>query len=240
LKVEDYLKVFSGLANSRGRLYGLLSQLYVRPPDSEFLRELFSQEFEEIISGLLTQPTITGELNEGLGLIRKFIGEWRERTLEEALEAVTSERNRLLGGRGLPPPCESAHVSGEAAGVTLFYGRVGVKIPESAEEPPDHLGFELDFMRFLCGEEAAAWGEGNLEKALSLIGMQDSFLKQHLKVWIPGFCDLMFEEARLDLYRGLAKLTKGFLSQDEGLLNEFLSGMTEAFEEFKPENMEEV
>jgi anaerobic sulfite reductase subunit A len=164
LKVEDYLRVFSGLANSRGRLYGLLSQLYVRPPDSEFLRELFSQEFEEIISGLLAQPTITGELSEGLGLIRKFIGEWRKKKLEEALEAVVSERDRLLGGHGLPPPCESAHVSGETVGVTLFYGRVGVKIPESVEEPPDHLGFELDFMRFLCGEEAAAWGKETLRR----------------------------------------------------------------------------
>jgi TorA maturation chaperone TorD len=239
LKVEDYLRVFYGLASSRGRLYGLLSQLYVRPPDSEFLTELFSREFEEIISGLLAQPTITGELGEGLELIRKFIGEWRGKALEEALEVVTLERNRLLRGQVLPSPCESTH-RGESAGVAGFYGRVGVRIPEDAEEPPDHLGFELDFMRFLCGEEAAAWREGDLEKALNLVGMQNAFLKQHMKSWIPGFCDLMFEEAKLDLYRGLAKLTKGFLSQDERLLNEFLSGMAEALEEAKPENMEEV
>jgi len=38
-----------------------------------------------------------------------------------------------------------------------------------------------------------------------------SFLEEHITRWILCFCDVMVQEARLDFYRGIARMTKGFV-----------------------------
>jgi len=223
--LESYLRVFSGLAESRSRIYGLLSQLYVRPPDGEFLRELFSPEFSEILSNLLAQPTISGELEEGLKLLKKFIEDWRG-CGGGLLKLVSADRNRLLKPEGRRGAYESSHL-GSAEEVVRFYREAGAQLPADGREPPDFIGFELDFMRLLCAEEAEAWKAGKVEEALRLLEREEAFLSRHVAAWVPSFCEAMFEQAELDLYRGLAKLTKGFVEQDHLLLKELLRGAGE-------------
>ena len=215
MDLESYLRVFSGLAESRSRIYGLLSQLYLQPPDSDFLRELFSQDFEELLSSLLEQPSILGELKEGLLLLRKFVSEKREASFEETMETLTREREKLFTG---------AFQGEENLRVEKAYREMGVRLPEGAAEPPSHLGFKLDFMRFLCLREAEAWRSGSLEEAVNLLEKERDFLSKHLEGWVSGFCEEMFRRAEVDLYRGLAKLTKGFVEQDGLLLEEILKG----------------
>jgi TorA maturation chaperone TorD len=92
-----------------------------------------------------------------------------------------------------------------------MYAEAGVGLPEEMKDQPDFIGFELDFMRHLTEKEAQAWADDDREEALGILERQRAFLKEHITRWIPRFCDVMAQEARLDFYRGIACMTKGFV-----------------------------
>ncbi len=68
--------------------------------------------------------------------------------------------------------------------------------------------FELDFMRHLAEKEAEAWPSNNLEEVMKITKSEQVFLDEHVLRWIPRFCDLMFDQAELDFYRGIARSRK--------------------------------
>lgn len=80
-------------------------------------------------------------------------------------------------------------------------------------EPEDHIALELRFMGRLCRD-----------KSDISLRMQKDFLEDHLMKWVPGFCDELCEKSSSDLYRGIGKITKGFLISEEELLNELHEG----------------
>jgi putative dimethyl sulfoxide reductase chaperone len=92
-----------------------------------------------------------------------------------------------------------------------MYAEAGVGLPEEVRDQPDFIGFELDFMRHLSEKESQAWAEPNQAKAKEVLEKELQFLKEHILRWIPHFCDLMLKDAQLDFYRGIARLTKGFV-----------------------------
>ncbi len=95
-------------------------------------------------------------------------------------------------------------------------------MPEGWTESPDYLGVEIDFMRLLCQGEEEAWLNNQPEKALKLLRASGDFLRDHLLKWAPSFFEKMVELAGLDFYRGLARLTSGFLKVDLRLVEEQL------------------
>jgi TorA maturation chaperone TorD len=95
--------------------------------------------------------------------------------------------------------------------VATAYAEAGVGLPESVRDQPDYIGLELDFMRHLTEKEAGAWTEGNGEEALQVLEKERAFLKEHVARWIPLFCEVMDREARLNFYRGIARMTRGFV-----------------------------
>jgi TorA maturation chaperone TorD len=98
------------------------------------------------------------------------------------------------------------------AKVSEEYSQAGLAIPEQHKnEPPDYIGFELDFMRYLCSQEVSAWKRKRFSDAKSLLERQKKFLSKHIIRWVPDFCDRVLEEAKTGFYRGIAKITKGFV-----------------------------
>ncbi len=92
-----------------------------------------------------------------------------------------------------------------------LYAESGVVLPADLHDQPDFIGFELDFMRHLTEQETQCWLEGDLKEVVEVAEKEQAFLEQHLLTWVPRYCDLMFQEAGLDFYRGIARLTKGFV-----------------------------
>ena len=222
---EAYLRALYGLASARGRIYGLLGYFFIKHPDEDFISDLFDPRFEEALSELLRQPTITGEIGEGINLMKSFVEERKGGDKSETLRLIAADRARLLHTRGSGrfSLCESAYRSDKSAlEVMETYREEGVKLPEGCKEPPDYLGFELDFMRFLCSREAEAWMGGDVDRALELLEKQEKFLREHLDSWIPSFCEAALKRAETSFYKGVLKLVKGFIRQDRLLLEEVL------------------
>ena len=81
------------------------------------------------------------------------------------------------------------------------YHAAGVMIDEETGLIPDHISAELSFMSYL------------IENGLA--DEQEEFLKDHLVVWIPGFCEDLKETAQTTFYREVADLLKEFVLSDQ-------------------------
>ena len=69
------------------------------------------------------------------------------------------------------------------------------------EDLPDHISYELDFMRFLLEE-------GDLELARE-------FFEEHILQWVPDFASDLKNESRLKFYRFVANFLDDFLEREK-------------------------
>lgn len=213
------------LARSRSQVYGFLAAAYNRLPDDGLALSLLGPELARFVASARESEDMDEDMREGWRLINAFIQASRGRPVEELKTDLAVERTRLFRGikpgYGPPPPYEGvyASTSHEAFGhamlaVKNFYAEAGVVLPEETHDQPDFIGFELDFMRILTEKEAHAWVGGNVTGAIGTAEKEQAFLGQHIGTWVPRFCDVMFKEAQLDFYRGIARLTKGYVEAD--------------------------
>ena len=229
---DETAKPFA-IAQARRSVYEMLSGFFLELPALETVNSIFDPDFGRRLSAVA--PVFeTGEIREGLRLISTFISSFTNDSREEILKRIAMDRTRLFRGvsekHSPPPPYESFYreqrLRGEgSAEVYRFYSKLGVTLAEEWTESPDYLGIEIDFMRLLCQSEEEAWLNSQPEKALEFLGASMDFLKDHLLKWVPSFLDKMYEMADLDFYRGLAKLTSGFLKYDGHLVEEQLKEM---------------
>lgn len=71
--------------------------------------------------------------------------------------------------------------------VMRFHEFFGVRLQEANRDYPDHLVTELEFMAFLCQQEAAAEAAG--KDVDSFRRASRDFLQRHLLAWVPGFVE---------------------------------------------------
>ena len=231
------LKGYVEIAEARSQVYGLLSALYLELPNLNLLQSVFDAEFERQFSSAASKFE-AGEMKDGLKLIASFVTAFKQQHGEEVLKRVSIDRTRLFRGvnpqRSPPPPYESVYRDGRLWGkstaeVSQTCGRLGVKLPEAWTEPPDYIGIELDFMRLICLSEREAWQDGYADKALEYLEAGGDFLRKHIVQWVPDFCEEMYNRAELDFYRGIARLTRGFVEYDSRLADQQVSQAKKQF-----------
>jgi TorA maturation chaperone TorD len=81
-----------------------------------------------------------------------------------------------------------------------YYKKAGLEIPRLHKEPDDHIGYELLFASFLCGQESTS-----AQDTLIL------FLKDHLLQWAHLFARRVWEHSTSDYFKGNALLAIGSL-----------------------------
>ena len=94
---------------------------------------------------------------------------------------------------------------------------------ESWKEGEDHIALELEFEQILCERAIAALEEGDEDACRALLLSQRNFLEDHLLAWYPMMAADLQKFPRTDFYKGLGKLTDGFLRNDREFLDAVLS-----------------
>jgi TorA maturation chaperone TorD len=216
----------SELVEFRSKIYGFLSSVYIQSPSHNFVEKLLGEEVSSFLSTLLLGIGLPQAMEEGLEDIRRFIKISNAQAVEDVHQSLCVEHTRLfrgvMPGYGPPPPYESVYreegvlMGKSTVEVQRKYGEACVCMPAEYNEPPDYIGLELDFMRFLTEGETESWRNGARDNALAYLNTERDFLSEHIMKWIPGFCDKVVEIAELDFYRGIARMTKGFISDDCG------------------------
>ncbi|MDP2646107.1 MAG: molecular chaperone TorD family protein [Desulfobacterales bacterium] len=229
----DGPKELGGLAAVRGRVYAFLSSVYLNIPGLDLVENIRHETFMSFLSGISCDTGLSEQMRVGLDEVQRFAGAVREQPPEAVWQQLAVDRTRLFRGikpgYSPPAPYESSYrgqeqtVMGEwAVSVLREYARAGVFLPDDRREPPDHIGVELDFMRFLAQREAESWQTGARHEAVGCLEMEQSFLDQHIVPWVPVFCHNVIDMAGLDFYRGVARITTSFVVDDLERVQEIL------------------
>ena len=88
-----------------------------------------------------------------------------------------------------------------------FYNYFKLHMPDRIEELPDHLGAELEFLRFLSTNEACALRQH--EPTESLCRAERDFIRRHPMRWIGQLHEAVARHATLPFYPALVQ----FISQ---------------------------
>ncbi len=208
--------------NSRIDMYHLLSRLYKKEVDEKLFNSLalinFPNEGED-------------EFALGFKLIASFIDE-EKFDLEKTLDCLAADFAKVFLGAGIKDanaayPFESVYTSKKKLvmqeaweEVRSIYGEHQVVLDSNdGEFLEDHIGCELEFMAFLIKESASS-------------KEQLDFLKEHLS-WVEKFASDVEGQADTKFYKGLAKITLGFLNEEKMYLEEKCASKDNEINSFK-------
>jgi TorA maturation chaperone TorD len=200
---------FQQLMKARQNVYDLLRCFFLQEPSEVFLEALKEEDFLKHLQGC--HP----DLDEGVELLSAVIS---SPSMKRILPDLMQEFTRLFIGPYPIPLYESVHRSEtglvmqqETLAVRRKYLEAGLIVNPEQSFPDDHIGAELEFVFYLC-QKAARAEEPEAREAL--LKMQQNFIRDHLMVWVSPLCDRLFQEAQSAYFKGVAKITKGFVNWD--------------------------
>jgi TorA maturation chaperone TorD len=179
---------------ARAELYGLLSLLWLEPPDESLLARFRVAVTEA--------PQQGGHLEAPWGTL---VSTMRATTAEAAAE----EFDALFGGVGKPEIFlyGSFYLTGFLNEKPLAVLRedlkqLGLERDEARIETEDHIAYLLEVMRYLiAGDDIAVC---NLEQ-------QRRFFRAHLQPWAEELCTTLENHPRARVWRDLAAFTRVFI-----------------------------
>lgn len=222
-KKSDYLT----LIRNRENLYRFLSRLYREEVDDYLLNQM------KLISFPDESPNF--ELSEGYKIVKNYIQNFSNNLLDD----LSVDYARIFLGAGIAEtfaafPYESVYTSSrkiimQAARdqVKSIYTANGLrKVDDRPEFFEDHISLELEFMAFLCNKAQLILNNEKNSDILACFNDQIDFLKGHLLNWICGFCNDVEKYANTDFYKGIGKITSGYLKMDSEILENCINELT--------------
>ena len=217
-------------AEARGNIYAFLSTLYLRPPETTLLRQLFDPDclaelaafFGERALAGLRDMTPAGPAEQTAPILKQ---EFMDLFAVPTGRYVMPFEDVYRGGSPDSPEQRGPLLGVRAVAVNRMYRETGAQMDRTCKELPTHIGVELSFMSFLCEREASALseegrrdvpGQDKEQPVISTLfrQIQLRFLREHLNRWFPQLSKKIQANARSPLYRSLALLTEELLARD--------------------------
>ena len=195
------------ITKAREQMYLFLSDLYLFEVDEEKLQGLKRLEFPSDVDN--------EEMKEGYAKIASYLG--NKEVNRETIDELAVDYARVFLSAGVASgkaafPYASVYTSKQhlmmqesAGGAVSYYSAKGLSPRKDMYNvPEDHLGLLLEFMGHLCKEDEEE---------------QKEFLEKQLLSWVGAFAQDVCKYASTEFYKGLAKLTQGFVSVENGYLS---------------------
>lgn len=201
-------------ARARGNIYSLLSRVFIREADKQFVDILKKGE------------SIDAFRDHGFTFLEDLPG-GREGDIIDELAVEFSSLFLISPGRLLSPyesvqASKEGQLGGEAASKTLlFYKRAGFAIPEGVSLFPDHFAIELEFMGHLCEREAEETKDLKDTEARLKKKMQAEFLKTHIGKWYKPFLSNVEAASEHPFYREFSSFAREFLDSEAEYLSSY-------------------
>lgn len=77
-----------------------------------------------------------------------------------------------------------------------------------------HLTFELEFLSVMSDGIAEHLRAGEADEAVRLIDLSRQFIEEHILTWFPQLQDLAMVMLETRFYKGVLKITRGYLELD--------------------------
>ena len=207
-------------ALDRSDLYRWLS-LAFRYPDADLAAHL---QAPALIALEAMLERLAGEERD---VLRPVLAGLRAASSSLDLTALQSEHRRLFGHieSSLYPPYETRYdihhlfqQTQQLADIAGFYRAFGLELSDGANERPDYLAIELEFLHFLSFKEAYALEHHGPEQVGVTRDAEATFLRDHLLRWAPSFARRLKDQAGDGFYGQLAMVLLAFLKAEAARL----------------------
>ena len=223
--METSLQKLKDTASLRAGLYSLFSRIFREEADKTLLKSM-KDKLEKSDLSVILQDTAQGPaFKSGFYNLKEFFT--KKDINSVLLEELASDYASLFLGTGKNPahPYESVHLSEERIimrkpwnDVRRIYQELGLIKEKTFTQPEDHIAVELDFMAHLCLEMQSAIDKGETESVDRLIKTQQDFLKNHLALWVPEFCDdILKGSSENGFYGAVAQILREFILLEQKL-----------------------
>lgn len=214
---------YSELNSNRETMYRFLGRLYKWEVDRELFERMKGMGFPKECS----EP----ELDQGYRLLERYL----RQPGNDPLTDLAVDYAKVFLGAGTNNgaaayPYESVYTSAERLimqdardQVLAEYRAKGLNTAQDLDLPEDHIAFELEFMAFLCQESNTAFTAQEPSGVLACLREEKKFLEHHLSNWVDRFCADIEKHADTDFYKGLARITRGYLHLEHGILNGWIA-----------------
>lgn len=200
----------------RASFYGFLSSLYLLELSAEQVERFRALDFS-VYKGF------DALMDAGFADMERYFASSEGKDVRQ--ELASDYAHSILGvtadERRMAMPYESLFTS--KGGLLMqearddiyrLYCQEHLGTPEGKDIPEDHLGLMFEFMVHLCERYNAALAAGAIDEAQRILACQQEVAGNHLANWIEDYCATLEDVARTDFYRGLAKVTQGWVMLD--------------------------
>lgn len=213
------------LARARGSMYRLLGGLYIMEVDEQQLKALKEMQFPAVSA----EDDADMDLKEGYALVGNYVAGISSGDLDDLAADYAKVFLAAGDATGLAAfPYESVYVdkkhqvggSTEMQMRALYLARGYEPDPAVYRTMYDNIGLILEYMGILCDELHGALEKEDREKVDALISEQTEFVRKHLSNWVNSFTSDVVKFAERDFYKGIGKITNGFIKKEAALLAE--------------------
>ncbi len=202
-------------ALARSFLYRYLAQAFADPTENAWAALADSDATRSLAAAALALSPAASELEER---VRAFHSQLRPDGYEAFLTAYLAAFGHAARGRCPLNEIEYGDIKADPlfqphrlADLAAFYRAFGLELGEDADERPDHICVELEFMCVLTAKEAYALAEQLAPEQLQVCrDAQRKFLREHLGRWTPAFTRRLAQTVEGPL-AALAHLTRAFI-----------------------------
>jgi putative dimethyl sulfoxide reductase chaperone len=213
---------------NRRNIYAFLSRMYEKEISVDFLKELSSKESP--IFQIRDSEGLNEGFSRGFGLMSGYLTLGGRNLNDVWLELAAEYASLFLGVKKKPAhPSESVYTSGgpytfqeSRDEVLKAYLQAGVDRVKEFKEPEDHIALELQFMEYLCRKTVEALEKNEKDEARKSLKLQKQFVDDHLAKWIPQFTQDILESADVDFYKGVAYVTRAFISSEKDAIADLI------------------
>jgi TorA maturation chaperone TorD len=220
----EVLEQLCDVLKGRSEFYLTLAGFYFKPLTQTQIDHMAGQDY----SAYTTNETL---LDEGFDDIRRVLRKRHTGTRSMLATEWTSTFGgaEAYKGRYCVP---NASVFLDKSGLTYgwprnkayqLYDQQCLRLKENAGMPESHLSFELEFLSILSAEISAHLKAGELNEAIDKIDLSQLFIKEHILTWLPQLTDLATLMLKTRFYRGVLKITMGYLRLDLETLTDIKS-----------------
>ena len=209
------------ILQNRTVFYRMLSSLYYEPLSDEQIEAMASSNLMEYGEG--EGLMCAGIKDMARYLRRRNSGTHRELAVDFTMSfggmGNLDEKNALpLRCLFMPESDRSLFAEGYREAFAT-YKQSCVKKVEGLDYPEDHLMFMFQFMALLSARASEQLAKGNAEDALVDLKTARQFLKVQIISWFPAFSERAEIFMTTKFYKGILKMTYGYLMDDEDVLD---------------------
>lgn len=204
---------------NRADFYLMLAGFYFKPLTQEQIDAMAAQDFSAYLEG-------EGLIADGFDDIRRVLRKRHSGTRRILATEWTSTFGGAEAYKGrycVPNASVFLDESGSTYGwprneARRLYREQDFRLQDNSGMPESHLSFELEFLAALSRDAATLLRAGDVDGALRKLECSRGFIQDSILTWFPQLQELALCMLKTRFYRGVLRITEGYLALDEQVL----------------------